>query len=114
MIVEKPTNKKSGVGSTISSSFRGLTHSGDEKHSVYSDFDTKKWDENERRILLCELERSRLNILRVNDDDKLISSHSIKVKRKKDQQWIVKGPQLAIYDEKQVNFSSCCYIKSNL
>uniref|UniRef100_A0AC34RJH1 Uncharacterized protein n=1 Tax=Panagrolaimus sp. JU765 TaxID=591449 RepID=A0AC34RJH1_9BILA len=101
LIVERPTNKKSGVGSTLSSSFRGLTHSADERHSVYSDFDAKQWAENERRILLCELEKSRLNILRINDDDKMISSHSIKVKRKKDQQWIVKGPQLAIYDEKQ-------------
>ena len=105
MVVERSTIKKpTSMSATLSlgSSFRANKTTCDNKHAVYSDFDTLQWTDTERRILLCQLEKSKLDILCINETDKLTGSHTIKVKRKKNQQWIVKGPQLATFDSQQV------------
>uniref|UniRef100_A0A914YE19 Uncharacterized protein n=1 Tax=Panagrolaimus superbus TaxID=310955 RepID=A0A914YE19_9BILA len=102
LVVERASPKKPiSVTATLGNSFRRNKTTSDSKHAVYSDFDTKQWTDAERRVLLCQSEKSKLDILCINDKDKLTGSHTIKVKRKKNQQWIVKGPQLATFDSEQ-------------
>lgn len=77
--------------------------SGPPKASVYSDFDVQRVSKVESRIILCEAQKSRLDALILNERNELIDTNTIKVKRRKEQKWIVQGPQLAVWDTEQVS-----------
>uniref|UniRef100_A0A7E5A0S0 Uncharacterized protein n=1 Tax=Panagrellus redivivus TaxID=6233 RepID=A0A7E5A0S0_PANRE len=101
LIVERSTSKKTSTGISLGSSFRMSGSNNDDTRGVYSDFDARAGTDAERRILLCQSEKSKLDILRINETDKLIGSNTIKMKRRKNQQWIINGPQLAVFDSEQ-------------
>ncbi|KAI6218469.1 hypothetical protein M3Y95_01167600 [Aphelenchoides besseyi] len=68
------------------------------KASVYSDFDVHNFSKSEHRIVLCDAVKSQLNILVLIEPNQLVDKQTIKVKRRKREAWIVKGPRLAVFD----------------
>jgi hypothetical protein len=69
--------------------------------SVYTDFGVKRWSKAESRIVLCEAQKSQLNILVLLEPSQLIDKQTIKVKRRKNEKWIVQGPKMAVYDSER-------------
>ncbi|CAD5216116.1 unnamed protein product [Bursaphelenchus okinawaensis] len=75
-----------------------LLNGGAQKASVYSDFDVHKFSKTESRIILCEAQKSRLDVLILGEKNELLDTQTVKVKRRKNQKWIVQGPKLAVWD----------------
>lgn len=80
-------------------------------NSVYSDFDVQRWSKAECRIVLCEAAKSQLNILVLFEPNQLVDKQTIKVKRRKNEKWIVQGPKLAVWvsmnEQDLINPSLC-------
>ena len=60
--------------------------------SVYTDIDVARFPRNEAKIVLCEAQKSQLNILVLAQPLQIVDRQTIKVKRRKAEKWIVRGP----------------------
>ncbi|CAD5222032.1 unnamed protein product [Bursaphelenchus xylophilus] len=99
LIVEKGRPAPaSGISLTFANN---LLNGGAQKASVYSDFDVHKFSKTESRIILCEAQKSRLDVLILGEKNEIIDTQTVKVKRRKNQKWIVQGPKLAVWDTEQ-------------
>lgn len=105
LIVEKGRPAQSGGGLALNLANQ-LLIGGPHKASVYSDFDVQRFGKADSRIILCEAQKSRLDVLVLGEENALLDTRTIKVKRRKNQKWIVQGPKLAVWDSEQVSATS--------
>lgn len=69
------------------------------KKGGYNDMSVSEAKDGESLILLCDMKKSQLSTLNVNDKGEVVDQKTIRVRRNKGQEWVVQGPNLAILDE---------------
>ncbi|KAK0414977.1 hypothetical protein QR680_011707 [Steinernema hermaphroditum] len=76
-----------------------------EQRAAYSDMDVGlPFNESETvRLVLCVEGKSRLKVVTLGPEGKILRTNTIKVRRNKEQHWVVRGPKLVVCDENKAS-----------